>query len=202
MNYKLFIRCPGNPSIYMSSTNADSSRGIVKCFRIVSPTPEFNRYRFGHLSAHDRQKHWKNHSVSHADYRICSYCQESSGRNRSEAYTYHQNTCLFLIHSLIERMPEENGVRVGIHLYRYRFRSDIDELELFKADICQRWIRRADIVVDVVVRGEDVKAPKPSLISTGRQRQVSCLEHLGSSIKGRRNFVYHCGDDSTVDLPC
>lgn len=159
-------------------TLADSSRGIVTCFRIV-----LNRHHYTDITDEAIKR------------TIGKTLEESfsilSGVTDPEQLTafrkeyrleadVHMNVNTRLFHDTLSTLKElkKRGARIGIISTKYRFRI-LSFLEDYLPED----------FLDIVVGGEDVTAPKPS-----PEGVLFALEHLGSSPQE----TLYIGD-STVD---
>jgi len=131
------------------------------------------------LSSVQSAKHWKNHSVSLPELPT-RHSWRPSGRSTDWKLMYNMNVNTRLFPDTLSTLKElkKRGARVGIISTKYRFRILSYLEEFLPKDF-----------LDIVVGGEDVKAPKPS-----PEGVKFALEHLGSSPEE----TLYIGD-STVD---
>ena len=159
-------------------TLADSSRGIVKCFRIVLTRHQYLTVTDEAIKRTIGKTLEESFSILTG---ITNPAQLEAFRQeyRLEA-DVHMNVNTRLFPDTLSTLKElkKRGARVGIISTKYRFRILSYLEEYLPKDF-----------LDIVVGGEDVKAPKPS-----PEGVKFALEHLGSSPEE----TLYIGD-STVD---
>ena len=159
-------------------TLADSSRGIVKCFRIVLTRHQYLTVTDEAIKRTIGKTLEESFSILTG---ITDPAQLEAFRQeyRLEA-DVHMNVNTRLFPDTLSTLKElkKRGARVGIISTKYRFRILSYLEEYLPKDF-----------LDIVVGGEDVKAPKPS-----PEGVKFALEHLGSSPEE----TLYIGD-STVD---
>ena len=171
MNYKTYL-------FDFDYTLADSSRGIVKCFRIVLTRHQYLTVTDEAIKRTIGKTLEESFSILTG---ITNPAQLEAFRQeyRLEA-DVHMNVNTRLFPDTLSTLKElkKRGARVGIISTKYRFRILSYLEEFLPKDF-----------LDIVVGGEDVKAPKPS-----PEGVKFALEHLGSSPEE----TLYIGD-STVD---
>ena len=171
MNYKTYL-------FDFDYTLADSSRGIVKCFRIVLTRHQYLTVTDEAIMRTIGKTLEESFSILTGitdPEQLESFRQEY----RLEADVHmNVNTRLFPDTLSTLKGLKKRGARVGIISTKYRFRILSYLEEYLPKDF-----------LDIVVGGEDVKAPKPS-----PEGVKFALEHLGSSPEE----TLYIGD-STVD---
>lgn len=159
-------------------TLADSSRGIVTCFRIV-----LNRHQF--IDITDEAIKRTIGKTLEDSFSILTGIKDAEQlaalrKEYTQEAEIHMNVNTFLFPDTLSTLKElkERGAHIGIISTKYRFRI----LSYLKDYLPEDFF-------DIVVGGEDVSFPKPSPIGV-----EYALEHLGSS----KEETLYIGD-STVD---
>lgn len=171
MNYKTYL-------FDFDYTLADSSRGIVKCFRIVLTRHQYLTVTDEAIKRTIGKTLEESFSILTGltdPAQLAAFRQEY----RQEADIHmNVNTCLFPDTLSTLTALKKQGARIGIISTKYRFRI-VSFLEKYMPED----------FLDIVVGGEDVKAAKPS-----PEGVRFALEHLGSAPQE----TLYIGD-STVD---
>ena len=171
MNYKTYL-------FDFDYTLADSSRGIVTCFRIV-----LNRHQFTDITD-EAIKRTIGKTLEDSFSILTGVTdpeQLAAFRNEyKNAADIHMNVNTILFPDTLSTLKElkKRGAHIGIISTKYRFRI----LSYLNEFLPENFF-------DIIVGGEDVSAPKPSPIGV-----LYALEHLGSSPEE----TLYIGD-STVD---
>ena len=171
MNYQTYL-------FDFDYTLADSSRGIVTCFRIV-----LNRHQFTNITD-EAIKRTIGKTLEDSFSILTGVTdpeQLAAFRNEyKNAADIHMNVNTVLFPDTLSTLKElkERGARIGIISTKYRFRI-LSYLNDFLPES----------FFDIVVGGEDVDAPKPSPIGV-----QYALKHLGCS-PAETLYI----GDSTVD---
>lgn len=159
-------------------TLADSSRGIVTCFRAV-----LNHHNYTNVTD-EAIKRTIGKTLEESFHILTGVTEPEQLAAFREEYKLeadvHMNVNTHLFPDTLSTLKElkQRGARIGIISTKYRFRI----LSFLDAYLPEGFL-------DIIVGGEDVKSPKPS--PEGVQ---FALEHLGST----REETLYIGD-STVD---
>lgn len=159
-------------------TLADSSRGIVTCFRIV-----LNRHQYTNVT--DEEIKRTIGKTLEESFSILTGVTDMEKllafkKEYGKEADVHMNVNTILFPDTLSTLKElkKQGARIGIISTKFRFRI----LSYLKDYLPEDFF-------DIIVGGEDVKFPKPSPLGV-----LFALEHLGSS----KEETLYIGD-STVD---
>ena len=159
-------------------TLADSSRGIVTCFRIV-----LNRHQYTNVT--DEEIKRTIGKTLEESFSILTGITDMEQllafkKEYGKEADVHMNVNTILFPDTLSTLKElkKRGARIGIISTKFRFRI----LSYLKDYLPEDFF-------DIIVGGEDVKFPKPSPLGV-----LFALEHLGSS----KEETLYIGD-STVD---
>lgn len=159
-------------------TLADSSRGIVTCFRIV-----LNRHQYTNVT--DEEIKRTIGKTLEESFSILTGVTDMEQllafkKEYGKEADVHMNVNTILFPDTLSTLKElkKQGARIGIISTKFRFRI----LSYLKDYLPEDFF-------DIIVGGEDVKFPKPSPLGV-----LFALEHLGSS----KEETLYIGD-STVD---